>query len=181
MRAVLLLALLSSAFAGPFGGGAPFGGGSAPGPATPTVAGIAKLRPITIGPFLAGVALTLTSLPAPTTELAGATTRRAWADTANVTQVALVWQGMGTAPSAGTHGGVQCSTDQSTWVFAEGSADGDLGTKQPQVTLALNTLVVSAWSPLATACRGERYWRVVTDDGSGAVSPVVGTIYMLAQ
>lgn len=155
---------------------------AAMGAATPTTAGIIKIRHFTIGPFVSGGSLTLTNLASTTTEVANGTTRRVWADTTNATEIKLVWQAGGTAPAAGSKGGVQCSADQSTWFFADGSADGDLGTEEPQVTLATNTLTVSTgWLALGSACIGEKFWRVVTDAGDDDKDPTLNTALLLAR
>lgn len=146
---------------------------------TPT-SSVAGLRPVqgrTITICARGTTSTVaawTNQPAATTEFYGVTTLRQLADLSGCTQMRISHSTCGVVGVAGAKAGVQYSTDGgTTWIFMDGSADGDLGTETPQV--AIDTLVTqsSAWMTLASGARTEVLLRGVGDDGNATADPTI--------
>jgi hypothetical protein len=141
--------------------------------ATPTTAGVTKTWASEClawqSPATGGASYTV---PTNTVEWLNTAHSRCQVDTTNLHEVRILGTEAAGAPTTGD-AGVQCSADQSTWFFVDGTADGDLGSEAPQVALAANTRLRSAWQVInpAGTCIGDTYWRVVTDDGTGAGGP----------
>ena len=120
---------------------------------------------------------TWTNHPAATTELFGLTSRRVYADFTGTTQCRLN-AGVLVASSAGAKAGIQASTDDGvTWVFFDGSANGDLGALLPQVGIATTGAKTSAYMSLHASLRTLVQLRAVGDDGDGAADPQILYIY----
>lgn len=175
---VLLLAL-STALAGPFGGGSgPFGSGSA-GTATTTVAGVQKIRPTTIE--IASVAASLgavTNIPAAPTELFGLAVNRKPFDATNYTEFRLVGR-QGVASSAGSEACGVFSTDGgATFTYLDGtSTAAACDTSLGFVSLATGANTSfgedATWRPLAAGARSDSLFTVYTDDGDGVADPTI--------
>ena len=114
---------------------------------------------------------TWTNQPAATTEIFGVASRRTSVSIGSADQ-ARVHAEVSVAGAAGATLGVQYSTDAGvTWIFLDGTADGDLGAITPQVAIGTTGAKISAWMQLTGGARGDVLIRLVGDGGDGVADP----------
>jgi hypothetical protein len=124
---------------------------------------------------------TLTNITIATTELNSTPISRWFTDTTNKTACRLALT-QGVASSAGSKICVQGSTDGGvTWLFLDGSADGDCGSEGPQVALNTGTnqyCAPSTYTNLTGTTKGSLYLRYLMDDGDGIADPSLYNIWL---
>jgi len=128
----------------------------------------------TIAVFVAA-ATTYTNMPAATTDLFGNASRYHRMNWSGRTRCRLVGN-VSAAGAAGAKAGVKVSADSgSTYFFVDGSAFGDLGAEEPQISIATTTTTprVSPWQTIDAALRTDVIVAPVTDDGDGAADPTL--------
>lgn len=130
---------------------------------------------VTIATFhgVAGANLTLTSMPAALTLLAGSARHIKRVDLSGCRQVRFFLAMQGVAGSAGSKMLLRYFGSYS------GTASDylDIGTSEVSVAMTSTaTLVATSWIDLAAGARADVYLAVITSGGNGATSPQVGLI-----
>lgn len=136
--------------------------------ATSTTAGVSKRisRPwYFVAPHNTSIAST--NIVAATAEYNA--NRRALADLTGAVECRLCTH-VAAAPLAGLKMCEQYSLDAgSTFVFMDGTVDGDCGAEGPQTSLAATGQTCSAYTTIAAAAAAPVLLRLLTDDGDGAI------------
>lgn len=117
---------------------------------------------------------TLTSAPAALQEITNTAIRRDKCDLTGMAQVRLVAR-VSTVGVAGCELRAQYSTDESSWVYLDGSTGPAISLATPTGTKA------SAWATLPDAAKADVFLRLVTINGDGAASPVIGNAGIQVQ
>jgi hypothetical protein len=111
-----------------------------------------------------------TNQPAGLTELFGTTVGRVKADLTAAAQV-RVQASVATAGTAAAALRVQYSTDQSSWVYLDGSAG-------PSVGVGTTGLKVSSWVAPTAGAKADVFLRVVGISGDGAADPAFAHVLL---
>jgi hypothetical protein len=122
--------------------------------------------------------LAVTNVPANTVEWNTAgTNRRTAADLSGAIECRLCVN-IATNALAGMIACGQYSLDSgSTWAYLDGTADGECGAAQPQVSWAATGYACGSYVNIAEAAKTLVLLRAVTDVGDGAIDPTIISLY----
>lgn len=142
----------------------------------PTVGYASSFRtnPVCVLQF-SGDGQTWTNMPAAQTEYPGGTVKRRKIDLSAFREVCLAVT-LSVAGATGSKVGLQYSLDNSTWVYLDGSADGNLVAQTPQIAVDSTTPALSSWVTIDPAARTVVFLRAVGIGGDGAIDPNFQTL-----
>lgn len=119
--------------------------------------------------------VTATDMPAATQELGNTTRYRTKLDLTHFSEFRVTARVM-TAGVAGGRLGVHYSTDESTWVWLDGTASASAPAAGYVGMASALATEVSAWTSLASGAKADVFIRPATNGGDGVADPAFGLV-----